>query len=157
MTIEVTITNKDQSENPEKVAIVRTYHDKGNSVDDGVILQPGESHTAYVHDESFVQVDETTNPNYAAPALEPEPEAPTDSRTDDDDTEDLSRFYGETADGTVMFDPNADAPESVQNGTADDEPTEKWLDPDGLYTDALDEDNDEEADDESDGIDALLS
>lgn len=138
MTIEVKITNLDESENPDKVAVVRTYHDKGNSVDDGVTLGPGESHTAYVYDESFVQIDEASNPDYAAPApvyVEPEPV----QTSDDDDVsgggddgapdgtsttaEDLEPV--EDKNGNVMFDPqrvvsDEEAAAGLEDSEADD-------------------------------------
>ena len=68
MTTKVTVTNEDEMENPEHIVVVRTYFNKGNTVDDGVTLQPGESHTAYLHNDSFIQVDEAVNTDYVEPA-----------------------------------------------------------------------------------------
>lgn len=165
MTIEVKITNLDQSENPDKVAVVRTYHDKGNSVDDGIAIGPGESHTAYVHDESFVQVDEASNPDYVAPApvyVEPEP----DQSSDDDDEgstperveqiiEQVNEANGVVPATQEELEVQADAEAAASREARG---VTKEEDEAALAAEVAEADDNEEADeDESDDIDALLS
>lgn len=87
MSIEIEVRNTDESENPENAIVVRTYSNKGNIADDGEVLQPGQSLSRVLDDQTFIQADTCANPEYVAPVVEvPEtPEVPDGGFNDAED------------------------------------------------------------------------
>ena len=156
MTIEVEVTNKSQDPNDEKVVIVRTYTNHGNTADDGELLQAGESTTRCLHDSLMIQVDECVNPNYENPngkPFEPPQEEAADGEVMFD--ADPSKFYAESADGEVMFDPeNVVTEEQAEKRLAVEEFDDVEFEE---VTEEVTASEEAQAEDDGSDIDALLS